>query len=194
MASELKPLQFCEHELVELSEIIRSMKLSVRAGQKREKKNAALSLNNLRARLDALTDKYLDGDIEKDIFMRKKEVLLHEIKLTEEKILDIENNKGSESQKKIKNLELLTSLYLSYFQGDELKKRRMVKLYTSNRYVDRKNVMVKLISPFQELSEGMKTVQCDLCRGVSRTSDIKINKLQTLSKIVSEIFNRDKTD
>ena len=201
LRSALGSLQLCEHEMHELNEVIRSMKLSVKIKQNEEKKQNTLALSKLKNRLDTLTDKYIDGDIEKNIFLRKKESLIHEIKLYEEKIGNIERNKESKAQTEIKNLELLTSLYLSYFQGNNEKKRRMVKLYTSNRYVDQKNVMIKLISPFQELSDGLKVVQCDHCRDRSRRMENlptgthcrniiqKGKKSKQLNKVISEILS-----
>ena len=100
-----------------------------------------------------LTDLFIDGDLDKESYNKRKELLLHEMRKTEENIEEIESETGTTIGKKIEILELVKSLYVAYSEANSVEKREMVEIYTSNCLIKQKNVMVELFLPFKQLSD-----------------------------------------
>jgi hypothetical protein len=71
------------------------------------------------------------------------------------------------------HLELTRSLYPSYILAVADEKREILKIATSNLWVDRKNVAVELQNPFLlflQIANRSKNAYCDPCRDIPRTS------------------------
>ncbi len=168
----LKPFDLCEHEIQEVDEVLSDQTKQEQSENIKEKKIIELSISNTKAKLDRLTDSFIEGDIDREIYLRKKEEFLNKNKELEEKLRAIGNNGGVTTTKMWEKFELLKSLYSSYSHGLIEEKQDMLKIVTSNREVSRKNVMVKLNSPFQELSDGLSVRNCCPCRTKVRTQKV----------------------
>ena len=131
----------------------------------------------LDARLCRLTDAYLDNVIERDLFGRRKEVLLREQRELQEHVAALENDSQLVPNQVADYLELAGNALLTYEMGIPTEKREMLKVVTSNRLVNRKNVEVKLSSPFEIIANRPKNVNGDPQR----------DRPRTLSEIVAEL-------
>src|SRR6266853_4871643 len=73
-----------------------------------------LRLSQMRPRLGRLTDAFLEGILDRDLFTERKEALLLEEKELQEKIADLENPDGDGLARVEAFLELLKSAKQSY--------------------------------------------------------------------------------
>jgi hypothetical protein len=69
----------------------------------------------------------------------------------------------------LKSLELFKQAYAAYPFADIAKKRELLFEISSNRIIDRKEVAIELLSPFQELFRVKNPEACEACRGGTRT-------------------------
>jgi hypothetical protein len=105
--------------------------------------------------------------IEKSLFTEKKLSLLLEQKaLEDEQSADTKPHLAS----KVDNiLELLKNVPLSYEMGNAADRRDLLKEITSNISLDRKNIAIKLRSPFQEIGDLATVASSGLDRDTPRT-------------------------
>ena len=128
-----------------------------------------LGLNEVDRRLDRLTDAFIDGDIEKETYLKKKEALLNQRADVREHLNDIRDDK-SVIRDNVKNfLELAERATVTYDIALPQEKREMIGLVTSNRTVDRKNVVVSHLRPFEIIASREKITYGDPLRDVPRT-------------------------
>ena len=178
-------LRFDKSEVQVIDEVLEELKSEKDIERKDALQRLKLQKAALSDRLDKLTDKYVDGDIDRDVFLRRKRTCLNELKDTEDNILNWETNQKLTYQKMLKKLELSKSLYSGFIQGNESEKREMVKMYTSNRLVDVKKVLLVLESPFRELTNVFNVAFGGPCRGANRTKG-KLRKQQYEEQIKKE--------
>lgn len=175
MKATLINLKFTKSEEKEIDNVLEELMDENDSIKKKELKRLKMQEGKISARLEILTDKYIDGDLEKEDFLRRKKSCLVELKNIEQKIFDWENDKAITFQSMIQKLELLKSLYSGYIQANESQKRKMVKLYTSNRLIDVKNVLLELKTPFRELAEVFNFSLS--IPGRIRTCDLELRRL-----------------
>jgi site-specific DNA recombinase len=140
--------------------------------REREKAVKALTLNfaQLQDRLSRLTDAFLDGAIEKEIFEERKTSLLMERKSLEERLSHLKDGEDSLPEILKNFLELAKSAYLSYEMGFSDEKRDLLKQLTSNRVADGKNVRFGLSIPFAEIANRFEMSNSAPYRGTPRTT------------------------
>ena len=150
---QLVPLGLLEDEAAEMRE--RAALLASENAKILEDQFQAvrLQLENLSGRLARLMDVYLDGAVDRQLFEEKKLALLMERKTLEEHQAKIASGKQTFSGQLLEYIGLLETLPLSYEIGIPIEKRRLVKTVTSDLSGDRKNLVVKLKSPFREMAE-----------------------------------------
>ena len=102
--------------------------------------------------MSRLVDAYLDGAVERTLFEEKKLALLLEKKGLEERRDDIAANQSDAGKDLDGFLELAQTVPLGYGIGNPEEKREILKSVTSNLRVDRKDVVVELLSPFREIA------------------------------------------
>jgi site-specific DNA recombinase len=115
-----------------------------------ERKALNLQIAQRRDRLDRLTDAFLDGSINREMFEQRKSSLLMEIKGIEETIKDTGTPGKAFPDRLSEFLELAGNAWLSYQMGNLEEKRVLLQKATSNRGMNGKNVVVKLSSPLCE--------------------------------------------
>jgi len=129
----------------------------------------SLNINSLQDRLGRLTDAYIDRMIERDLFEDHKTALLMEKKTLEEKLSELQGGGRTIPDQISEFLELAKRAYLSYKMGLPDEKRDLLKIITSNRLVEGKNVLVELKNLFSLISEGHKSSNVGATRDRPRT-------------------------
>lgn len=107
----------------------------------------------INARLSKLADAYMDGVLDKETYLEKKNALMIEQSGVREKLQNDLQDPNAVFEKLNKFLELSKLAYLSYKLGTDDEKQEMVKIATSNLTADGKNVSIKLKKPFQMVFE-----------------------------------------
>lgn len=165
----LKLLQFdcCEMEYFDQhigdDERIESQRLE------EHEKALKLQVEQVKGRLSKLTDAYLDGALNRELFVGKKNDLLAEEQSLKEKLANVEDD-GSRVVNQIREIiERANCSYQSYKEGDFNEKRGLVKSTTSNFLVEQKNVSVKLYLPFHLVAERQRETCGSPHRDVPRT-------------------------
>jgi DNA invertase Pin-like site-specific DNA recombinase len=144
----LEPLRFDDDERVILLQKLGELKEDLAAQWEAETKASRLQLDQLRDRLDRLTDAYIDRLIDKEAFEDRKTTLLMEQKTLEEKVAQPER---ANLDRLSKFLELAGDACLLYQTSLPGEKRDLLKIVTSNRTVSGKNIAVALKDPFLDV-------------------------------------------
>ena len=105
----------------------------------------------LNHKVDRLTDCYLEGDLDKETFERRKENLLIEIKVVEANKEKIQLENATILKQVRKFFELAKSLKNSYKMAFSEEQRELVEIVTSNLQVSGKNLTITMRTPFLEL-------------------------------------------
>lgn len=127
-----------------------------------------MKLGHIQQRLDRLTDAFVDGLIDQELFLERKERLVRDQRVIQEQKLAIRVNPGSIATRFRTFLELSKTAYLSYENGNSFRKREIVEMLTSNRWAERKNLAVELRFPFFEIAKWRSFTLGDPNRDASR--------------------------
>lgn len=188
----LKSIQFSEKELKYLHGKLLTFKIDWHQQKEDVSHSLVLKIDNISSRLTRLTDAFVDGNIEKDIFDERKGTLLMERKSLEEQLHQIQSNQNSLPDQLQEFLELTKSVYLSYQLGNPEEKRDLLKIITSNRFIDGKKPLFTLSPPFFEVANRYKNTHGSPHRYRPRTFDSLWHKL--VSYFQSQTTCKDKED
>ena len=177
VAKELQKLQFTDAEKQYLAGAITDLKRNWITDKERQLSVLNMKLHEISERLNRLTDAYLDRTIDKDTFEERKGALLFERHEIEEGVNGLRNGSRSIPDKLHKFLELAQSAYLLHKSAIPEKKRRMLKLLTSNLILEAKSVDFTFSVPFNEVANRDKSTTCSPHKGIGRTLDQMIAKL-----------------
>ncbi len=173
----LKDLRFDERENEYLKRLINERRGVIESFAQTRRQTLHLQLEKCRERLSKLTDALIDGTLEKELFVSKKNsLILEEHRLQEE----LRNCGGTESdalERTVKILELANQAYLSYETGNEQEKREMVKTIVSNFFVEGKSVVIKPNLPFKVIVNRVKNLNGGARRVTLRTFEILLTNL-----------------
>lgn len=128
--------------------------------------------------LSKLTDTYIEGLIEKELYLEKKNALVLEEQATKEQLSHADKDEQKVMSRVEAFLELVNNAYLSYKMADAEEKREMVQIVTSNFSVKDKTLLVKLNSPFQIILDRLSVTDGGPQRDIPRT----------VSAILSQLF------
>ncbi len=123
---------------------------------RREKQEARLKreLGRIEACLERLTNGYLDGDIESDLYRKTKKKLTTKRAQLQQQI-DEPNDTIEEIRQTIEEaLELASSAQQTYADVDDAEKRRMLRIVTSNRTLSERELAVEPAKPFSILADA----------------------------------------
>jgi hypothetical protein len=179
---QLFPLQFDEEEKAYVENKVSHLREHWRVEREQQIATVNLQLNQLQDRCNRLTDAYIDRLIERGIFENRKTALLREIKDLEEKRTELQSKAASVLDRLTEFLELAGSVYLQYEMALPEEKRDLLKIVTSNRCVDPKNVSLELHSPFDLVANRFQNTNGAPLRDRLRTWDGLIESLVKLSK------------
>lgn len=110
--------------------------------------------------LERLTDGFLDGTIERDVYLGRKANLLEQRKLIEESMADANAGNEEFEQRLTKYLELLMRLSQSQKLLKIADRFDLAKLATSNLRVDGKKLLVDWKMPVRPLANSQKLQNC----------------------------------
>lgn len=174
-----RALTFDTDEKNYLNRRLSDLKINWKSSRDSEIELLILRMNRLKGRLAKLTDAFVDSLIEKEIYEERKTAIFMEIKDLEERLSIMEADDRSVPEMVAEFFELSESLYLGYKNGIPDEKRRLVKIATSNREVDRKYVDIELSLPFREVAN----------RHVVRSGGPYRYSLRTLDKLVDNLMD-----
>jgi site-specific DNA recombinase len=167
--ASLEPLSLAEEECESLKILALSLRAEWATRREEESNSVELILRNANARLDRLTDAFLDGAIERDLFENRKKTLLLERKELSERLQYLASNDQSLPSNLAEFLELAKNASLSYQLGNFYEKRDLLKSVTSNLLVDQKTVVIELRKPFEALANRQKNTDGGPYRNEPRT-------------------------
>ena len=140
-------------------------------------KNLRLQHEQTKDRLSKLTDAYIDGVLDKNMYIEKKNSLLVEEQMVREQLLDVGQSESLVLKKVEGSIEQANNAYLSYKEGLFEDRRDMVKTTTSNIIVKDKIVLIELHYPFQLIAERQKVICGSPHRDVPRTLSALLSQL-----------------
>ena len=139
-----------------------------RKGQEHILSTMDLHIKACEAKLDRLTDLYMDEEIDPEEYKRRKATLVRDLAEAQRK-RDEQANIINPFDKLEHFLELAKSFDSQYISGNNDEKRELVQNMTSNRLVGGKNLAFAWCSPYRELMNRSKTDQCCPFRDGPRT-------------------------
>jgi DNA invertase Pin-like site-specific DNA recombinase/uncharacterized protein YueI len=171
------PLRFTDEERVYLKAKVAHLKETWQTDREAHVNALRLSLGSLHERLNRLTDAFIDGTIEKDLFERRKTGLLLEQKQAEESLRELQANGHLIPDRLSEFLELAGSAYFQYKLALPEEKRDLLQIVTSNRWVQQKNVEVTLAPAFREVANRLENSIGSPYRDIPRTLDGLLERL-----------------
>ncbi len=145
----LKKLIFTDAEMKEAERWFNHYHRTSAEEAEKTKTALSLQLEQIQERLSKLTDALLDGLIEKDIFVQKKNSLVLAEGEIKERLSRINNNKMEALQKTRQFIKMANSAYSSYREAKFEHRLDMVRTVTQNFFVNGKSVKTKLNLPFE---------------------------------------------
>jgi site-specific DNA recombinase len=128
-----------------------------------------VNLELLTERLKKATDAYLDGVFEREVYEERKREFLLQRQALQQTIEDYKANRRSVPEVLAEFLERAGSAYLLYKSANPPKKRRLVKILTSNMTLRAKEFDFTYSVPFGEIANREEISSCALPWCVPRT-------------------------
>jgi len=165
----VKPVRLSPAELREAQEILLELRKDWAKEQSAQGETLKMQVGQVTGRLARLTDAFLDGTIEKDLFDERKAALLLERRKLEEAFAQVEANPAGAMDRAEEFLELCGTAEILYESAVPEEKRDLVALLTSNRHVEGKKLDVTWAPPFDLIAERNSVTSCGLQRYGPRT-------------------------
>jgi site-specific DNA recombinase len=181
VAKLIQRLHFTDQEMAYFQARIVKLRESWTSHKDDALRSLNLRLDQIRDRLNRLTDAYLDGVLDRAMFEQRKEGLLHEQKTVEESLAIFTREDHSTPDNLEKFLELAGNAWLSYELASAEEKREMLNIFTSNRSVDGKNLDLQPSLPFREIANRLENDRCAPNRATPRTLDRILESLAKLN-------------
>jgi site-specific DNA recombinase len=173
----LQKLSFIANEKVYLSRAIARLKANWLEDKERQLAVLNARLQQIAERLNRLTDAYLDQAIGRELYEDRKTALLFEKKSIEGQFTDLKENRRSVPAELQKFIELAGEAYSAYQMAIPEKKRRLLKMVTSNFTASEDSLDFAYAIPFNEVANR----ECDRdgspSKGVGRTLDQLLTSL-----------------
>jgi site-specific DNA recombinase len=173
----LQKLRFRDMENQILRRQIKSAYQNVTSFKEEHSKALRLQLEQVQSRLSKLADAYIDGVLDKDIYMAKKNSLVIEERAAKAQLENLDAGKQKVLQRVEGFLELINNAYLSYKLANPEERRELIKIVTSNLTVEEKKVIVKLNYPFEIVANRQKLTDGSPQRASPRTLSSLLSQL-----------------
>lgn len=173
----LQKLQFTDDEVACFADWFKYHHKQAEQNIEAKRKALKLNLEQTQSRLSRLTDALVDGAIDRELFVQKKNSLVTAELELKEKLTKVESIEPEALQKAEKFLELANSAYLSYKTASFQNKRDLVKTVTSNFFVKGKSVVIKPNLPFEMIINRTYEPDGGPQRGTPRTLPTLLSKL-----------------
>jgi hypothetical protein len=169
LMERLRTLEFTRAEKEYLTAAIQELKARWITDRELCLKNLIVRHEQLTERLTRLTDAYLDGTIDRELFEERKAAVLFERQAITGSIDGIERNERSIPDLLENFLERAGSAYSLYKTAQTEEKRRMLKIVTSNLTVEQKNVDFTFRNPFGVIANREKSIDGGPSSEIGRT-------------------------
>lgn len=177
----LQTLQFSDKEKEYFRSRLPEMRAAWATQREDEIRSLTLRLDQVKDRLNRLTDAYLDQALDKTAFEERKKGLLQDQKTIEENLTNLRRADQAGPSRLEKFLELAGSASLSHELALPDEKRELVNILTSNRQVAGKNVALEPSLPFREIVNRFENSSCPQERAIPRTWDRLLGVLSRLN-------------
>jgi site-specific DNA recombinase len=167
----LKAVQLDPEQHEYLARKLEDFRKDYAANRSKEINSLQIRVAQIKDRLGLLTDAYLDGTIEKDIFEQRKKALLMERRDIEDQIQDLNDGSPVLGQKLDRLLELLKSAYSLYISGLPEERREAILDVCSNRTLSEKTLDITLAVPFNQVVDCRNNTSGGPSRANTRTWD-----------------------
>jgi DNA invertase Pin-like site-specific DNA recombinase len=173
----LEKLRFSGAEKTYLVRAIERLKQNWVVEQERQVAALNMKLQQIADRLNRLTDAYLDQALERDLFEQRKTTLLLEKRAIEDQMTTMRSNDPSVPEALQKFVELAHDACFLYRTPLLEKKRRLVKIVSSNLTLDQKTLDFAFAPPFHEVANRNNAIDGSPSKVVARTCDALIASL-----------------
>lgn len=152
----------------------------------------ALAISNAKARLDRLTDAFVDGLIVKSVFEERRATLTTDIAKLEDQLAHAGEYAARQEASITRTLELAENLVTGYEIASLAKKREILELTTSNRMLAGKKPAIRLQNPFDHLANRASFSSGDPVRNTRRTTEMGCKLLyQCIDRILDQYGTSD---
>ncbi len=151
--NKLSELRFTGTQKAYFASRIRELKATWFADRERQSEALSIKIAQLTERLNRVTDAWIDGALDREMFENRKAALITERRALVDRRADLEANRTSVPDELGKFVELAGSAYSLYKVASVEKKRRLLRILMSNCTADRKTVGFTYYIPFQMLAE-----------------------------------------
>ncbi len=191
--AKLWRITFTDDEMRYMHAKLEEMGATAEEEAKTTTKELHMQLGALQTRLMRLTDAFVDGSVEKDIYEERKEQLLLERCELQDRLTALSREPQEKIEEATGFLELAQSAWLSYTSGNSDEKRRMVRIATSNLTVSPKCVAVELSNPLSEIERRVDPLCSGPHRGIPRTNIERVIDKKELQSLPYQTKNLLKT-
>lgn len=174
VGEKLKELAFSPEEKQQLLLDIGQLKASWAERREQEIQRITLQIDQLTDRLNRVTDAYLEGVLDREMFEERKAGLVAERRALVDQKADCEANRVSVPEELRRFVELAGSAYSLYSEAVTAKKRRLLRIVMSNCTINQKEVDIAWQTPFRFVAEREEVLQSALDREIPRTSALPI--------------------
>jgi hypothetical protein len=167
---KLCALTFSDREKDQLMARIRELKATWIVSREQELQGLKIKVEQLTERLNRLTDIYLEGTLDREMFEERKAALISERRALSDRRADYEADRASVPDELQKFVELAGSAYSLYKEASVAKKRRLLRTVMSNCILQHKCVEFTWRPPFREVAEREQETDGAPSKEIGRTS------------------------
>lgn len=151
--SALRPLRFNDLERTYLDHGLEDLTRHWSRYTTEARGAAQLRVGKIKVKLEKLTDAFLDGIVEEELFQERRTALLVQRRKAEAALEGMGDSAEPVVEELRKVLELADNALLSYERADLAEKRDLLQITTSNLEANRKKGFVKLSRPFSLIAD-----------------------------------------
>ena len=168
----IEPLQFTDSELAACATDVDALLIANAAGIPRERERLALQLAALEDRIKRTTDAYVDGVVDKDAYLERKETLITERVALRSQLAQLDDGVGSWRKKAAQVFELLRALQSLAISTPDDRLREILADTTSNLIAVGKKLVIDWRNPFAAIRKSQLVLlgapnRCHLRTGVT---------------------------
>jgi len=177
LMDQLKSIEFTQEDKKLLKDRLALLKNSWANDCAEAIRSARMRIETADARLNLLTDAYLDQVLDKTMFEARKEALIAERRSLENKIHAYETNRRSIPEEIEKCVELAGSAYSLYQKASIEEKRRLIRILMSNCTLRSRSLEFAWQMPFREIAAREKTSDGAPSKEMGRTALMLVDRL-----------------
>jgi site-specific DNA recombinase len=136
-----------------------------------ERASTQAALDAVTARLSRLTDAFVDGTVEEQLYLPRKRELLQEQARLRDTLAGYSEDAALRLQKTDEKLQLAGSAIFQYETGSDAERRRLLDRLTCNRTGYGKTVEISLLPPFDRVAGMLTFSKCAHYQDVTATAE-----------------------